>query len=59
MPIPSHTERPDLYDGYDCQSSSPNTIENMLKNMPDHVKMAIAERQAAMKDAEPPTRAEE
>jgi hypothetical protein len=44
MSIPGPQERPDLYDGYDCQPRSQKTIENMQKNMPEHVKKALAER---------------
>jgi hypothetical protein len=59
MPIPSHTERPDLYDGYDFQEPrNPASAAYWQRVMPEHVKRTITERQAAVKVDELPTRAE-
>jgi len=45
MSIPSPKERPDLYDGYDCQEpSEPASQKYWDSVMPAHVKKAIAER---------------
>lgn len=45
--IPSPQERPDLYDGYDCQApQSPASKEYWDSVRPDHIKKLIAERQA-------------
>jgi hypothetical protein len=59
LPVPTHTERPDLYDDYDCQGpTNPASAAYWQSVMPDHVKRAIAEHQAAIKVAEQPTRSE-
>ncbi|AIV47295.1 hypothetical protein [Burkholderia pseudomallei] len=47
MPTPSSKDRPDLYDGYDCQEPrDPASARYWESAMPDHVKKAIAERHA-------------
>lgn len=45
MSIPSPKERPDLYDGYDCQEpSKPASQKYWDSVMPENVKKALAER---------------
>lgn len=45
MSIPSPEERPDLYDGYDCQ---PRQLSDKYRESlrPDYIKKLIAERKA-------------
>lgn len=45
MSIPSPEERPDLYDGYDCQ---PRNLSDKYRDSlrPDYIKKMLAERQA-------------
>ncbi|KGW22240.1 hypothetical protein [Burkholderia pseudomallei] len=47
MPIPGPEERPDLYDGYDCQAPrNPASARYWESVMPDWFKKEIAERRA-------------
>lgn len=45
MSIPSPEERPDLYDGYDCQ---PRNLSDKYRDSlrPDYIKKMLVERQA-------------
>ena len=45
--IPTPKERPDLYDGYDCQGPRNPTPEKYWDRiMPEHVRQRIAKRKA-------------
>lgn len=43
--VPSPEERPDLYDGYDCQEAKPLSEAYFERTMPEAVKRALAARQ--------------
>ena len=52
--MPSPEERPDLYDGYDCQRPQrPASQVYWDSVMPEHVKKLIAERQATSVEQSP------
>lgn len=54
MTIPSPKERPDLYDGYDCQEpKNPASAEYWDGVMPDYLKKALAERAKKSADVLP------
>ncbi len=49
MSVPSPKERPDLYDGYDCQ---PRNLSDQYRDSlrPDYIKKMLAERKARKAD---------
>jgi hypothetical protein len=45
--IPTPEQRPDLYDGYDCQPRKPLSPEYLQQAVPEHLRAALAKRKPA------------